>query len=129
MNRSNVDYSIENDRFISKTIDLYQKRQFYWKRSQIRQNPGHFWLNSIQIESKIKIWIRIRIEIIATIDRTAEFGSKKSIKRRFEYDLDQISRWPWLDRISFPLMSSNFFYDDYNFEFFNFQFFFWLLNF
>ena len=29
------------------------------------------------------------IEIVATIDRTAKFGSKMSIKRWFEYDLDQ----------------------------------------
>ena len=33
---------------------------------------------------------RIQIEIIATIDRTAEIGLKKSIKSWFEYDLDQI---------------------------------------
>ena len=40
-----------------------------------------------------KIWPIVdlnRIEIFATIDRTAEIGSKKSIKRRFESALDQI---------------------------------------
>ena len=31
-----------------------------------------------------------RIEIVATIDRIAEIGSKKSIKSRFESDLDRI---------------------------------------
>ena len=34
------------------------------------------------------VWIRI--EIVATIDWTAEIGSKKSIKSRFESNLDQI---------------------------------------
>ena len=29
------------------------------------------------------------MEIFAMIDRTAKFGSKMSIKRLFEYDLDQ----------------------------------------
>ena len=41
------------------------------------------------MEYKIEIWIRIWIAIITTIDRTAKFGSKKSIKSQFEYDLDQ----------------------------------------
>ena len=48
----------------SKIIDLYQKLDQIYR-------------------------IRIRIEIVATIDRTPKFGSKKSIKRRFEYDLDR----------------------------------------
>ena len=41
-----------------------------------------------------------RIEIVATIDRTPKFGSKKSIRSGFEYDLDQILGGPWLDPIS-----------------------------
>ena len=42
---------------------------------------------------------RIRIEIMATIDRTAKFGSKKSIKSQFDYDLDRISGPPRSNRI------------------------------
>ena len=42
-----------------------------------------------QIEPFWYIWIRI--EIVATIDRTGKFGSKKSIKSQFEYNLDRIS--------------------------------------
>ena len=34
--------------------------------------------------------VRIRIKIIATVDQMAEIGSKKSIKSRFESDLDRI---------------------------------------
>ena len=46
------------------------------------------------------IWVRIRIEIVATIDWTGKFGLKKLIKSRFEYNLDPISGRPRLDRIS-----------------------------
>ena len=41
-----------------------------------------------------------RIEIVATIDRTAEIGSKKSIKSRFKSDLDQILAGGRSNRIS-----------------------------
>ena len=41
-----------------------------------------------------------RIEIVATIYRTAEFGSKKSIKSQFEYDLDRILAGGRLHRLS-----------------------------
>ena len=34
------------------------------------------------------------------MDFNSKFGSKKSIKSRFEYDLDRISGRPQLDRIS-----------------------------
>ena len=37
---------------------------------------------------------------MATLDRPAEIESKKSIKSRFEYDLDQILAGGRLDRIS-----------------------------
>ena len=42
----------------------------------------------------------MRIEIIATIDRTAEIGLKKLIKIRFKYDLDRILAGGQLDRMS-----------------------------
>ena len=44
-----------------------------------------------------------RIEIVAMIDRTAEIGSKKSIKSQFEYDLDRILAQGWSNRISLVL--------------------------
>ena len=49
---------------------------------------------------------RIRIEIIAMIDRTAEFGSKKSIKTRFEYDLERNLAQGRSNRISLQGMHS-----------------------
>ena len=40
---------------------------------------------------KIRPFVNLnRIEIVWTIDRTAEIGAKKSIKSRFESNLDQI---------------------------------------
>ena len=56
-----------------------------------------FWY---KIEIRIQIWTQIQIEIIATIDRMAEFGSKKLIKSQFEYDLERISSRPRSNRIS-----------------------------
>ena len=44
--------------------------------------------------------VRIWIEIVTTIDRTAEIGSKKSIKSRFEYNLDRILAGGRSNRIS-----------------------------
>ena len=44
--------------------------------------------------------VQIRIKIVATIDRTAEIGSKKSIKSRFEYNLDRILAGGRSNRIS-----------------------------
>ena len=41
-----------------------------------------------------------RIEIVAAIDRTAEIGSKKLIKSRFEYDLGRILAGGRLDCMS-----------------------------
>ena len=43
---------------------------------------------------------RIQIEIVATIDRTAEIGSKKLIKNQFESDLDRILAGGRFNRIS-----------------------------
>ena len=43
------------------------------------------------------------IQIVATIDGTAEMGSKKSIKSRFESDLDQILAGGRSNRISLKL--------------------------
>ena len=43
---------------------------------------------------------RIRIKIVATIYKKVELGSKKLIKRQFEYDLDRISGGPRSNRIS-----------------------------
>ena len=44
------------------------------------------------------VWIRI--ESSRRVDQTAEMGSKKSIKRLFESNLQQILAWGWLNRIS-----------------------------
>ena len=44
--------------------------------------------------------VRIRIEIVAMIDRTAEIGSKKSITSQFEYDLNRILAGGLSNRIS-----------------------------
>ena len=54
----------------------------------------------MDFEFRIQIWVRIRIEIVATIDRIAEFESKKSIKSQFEYNLDRISGRPRSNPIS-----------------------------
>ena len=43
------------------------------------------------------------MEIIPTIDRTAEIGSKKLIKSRFESDLDRILAGSQSNRISLLL--------------------------
>ena len=64
---------------------------------------------------RYKYVVRIGIEIVATIDRTAEIGSKMSIKSRFKYDLDRILAGPRLDRISllhslFAYISTCFFF-------------------
>ena len=56
------------------------------------------------------ISVQIRIEIVATIDRTPGIESQKSIKSQFEYDLDRISGRPRLDRMS---LVRNRFYDAY----------------
>ena len=58
-----------------------------------------FWY---KIKIRIQIWVRIRIEIVVTIDRTGKFGSKMSIKRRFEYDSDRILAGGRSNRISLP---------------------------
>ena len=50
-------------------------------------------------------WVRIRIEIVATIDQTGKSGSKKSIKSWFEYDFDRILDGGWSNRISLQCMS------------------------
>ena len=44
--------------------------------------------------------VQIGIEIVATIDSTAEIRSKKSIKSQFEYDLDRILAGGQSNRIS-----------------------------
>ena len=54
----------------------------------------------MDFEFWIRIPVQIRIEIVATLDRTAEFGSKKPIKSRFKYNLDRISSRPRSNRIS-----------------------------
>ena len=70
---------------------------------QIQPNSTkfRFKLNFFDINRSIfNINAGFRIKIVATIDRTAEFGSKKSIKSRFEYNLDQILAGGRLDRMS-----------------------------
>ena len=47
---------------------------------------------------------RIRIEIVATIDRTAGIKSQKSIKSRFEYNLERILNRPRLNHISLAFL-------------------------
>ena len=44
--------------------------------------------------------VPIQIEIVTTIDRTAEIVSKNSIKSQFEYNLDQILAGGRSNRIS-----------------------------
>ena len=45
---------------------------------------------SIKIDKIRPIIDLNRIEIVVTIDRTVEIGSKKSFKSQFKYDLDRI---------------------------------------
>ena len=45
----------------------------------------------MDFEYKIEFGHGFRIDIVATIDRTVGIESQKSIKNRFEYDLDRIS--------------------------------------
>ena len=56
----------------------------------------------MDFEYKIEFGHGFRIDIVATIDWTAEIESQKSIKikNRFEYDLDRIFVRPRFDRIS-----------------------------
>ena len=54
--------------------DLYRKRQFL---SKITTKIDQF---TIYIEFRIEIGIQIRIEIVPTIDRTAEIESKSRLK-------------------------------------------------
>ena len=61
---------------------------------------GKIELFRYKFEDKFKIWVRMQIEIVATIDQTTGIEPQKSIKSQFEYDLDQILAWPRLDRIS-----------------------------
>ena len=91
-------------KFISKIIEFDQKLSilvvifdFFDQIQLFSIKLDNFWY---KIEIGIQIWVRIRIEIVATIDRTGKFRSKKLIKSQFEYDLDRISAWPRLDRIS-----------------------------
>ena len=67
---------------------------------QIQQNFDKMELFWYKIKIGSQIWVRIRIEIFVTIDRTGKFGSIKLIKSQFEYDVDRLLAWPWLDRIS-----------------------------
>ena len=53
-----------------------------------------------------------RIEIVATIDRTAKFGSKKSIKRQFESNLERNLAGGRLHHISLqPQQAIHLFFD------------------
>ena len=83
--------------FNQKWLNLIENFQFWSSFFTFLIKLHDFWY---KIEIRIQIWVRIWIEIVATIDRTGKFGSKMSIKRRFEYNLDRILGWPWLDRIS-----------------------------
>ena len=57
--------------------------------------------------------VRIRIKLLRRVNRTAEIGSKKLIKRQFESDLKLILALGWLNRISLELRDRdwNWFYD------------------
>ena len=74
----------------SKMLDLYRKYIDFIKNWPIFHINRPFLINLV----------RIRIKIVATIDRTAGIESQKSIKCRFEYDLDRISSRPRSNRIS-----------------------------
>ena len=88
-----------------------------WSKSLIFDiNRRIFDINWPFLNNLVRIWlisVRIRIKIVATIERTAGIESQKSIKSRFKYDLDRIFGRPPSNHISLPhiqlLMHSIFF--------------------
>ena len=96
--------SMSKFEFISIIVALYQKLSIlviiFDFFDQIR--PFSIKFNDFRYKFEYKIEFRhgFRSNIVTTIDRTGKFGLKMSIKRRLDYDLDQIFGRPRLDRIS-----------------------------
>ena len=72
----------------SKIIDLYQKSSNLIEKVENDDQNQQFLIKFddfwYKFESKVEFWHGFRIDIVATIDRTRKFGSKKLIKSRFE---------------------------------------------